>query len=135
MKKINDAIRCANSVTVIINRVSIEFSREEGHVDFSLGDSKYTYYQIAALASAANGIVIDTKSLQISLRKEGDIIYYEKIRVHNDGSEFRSVYDACKEQGSYYMERKGITVRRENMDKDTFLDWINACEMNYYDIK
>ena len=135
MKKINDAIRCAYGVTVIINRVSIRFSREAGHVDFSLGDSKYTSYEIMALASKASGIVIDTASLQISLRKEGDSIYYEKVRIHNDGSEYRSVYDADKERGSYYMTRKGITVKKEDLNKNDFIYWINACEMNYYGIK
>nr|DAF57454.1 MAG TPA: hypothetical protein [Myoviridae sp. ctqfO1] len=135
MKKIEDAIRCAYGVSVVINRVSIKFNREDTADDFMLGDQSFPYWKVSALANAASGIVIDTASLQISVRKEGNSIYYEKVKIRKDGSEYRSVYDADKEQGSYYMERNGVTVRRENLDKDTFINWINECEMNYYGIK
>lgn len=135
MKKINDAIRCANSVAVIINRVSIRFNREEGDRDFSLGDRKYNYREVSALANAASGIVIDTESLQISLRKEGNSTYYEKVKIRKDGSEFRSVYDAEKEQGDFSMTRKGITVEKEGLSKHSFLDWVEEFGLNYFGIK
>ena len=133
MKKIDDAIRCAYGVSVIINRVIIRFSREKGHVDFSLGDSKYSYLEVSALVNAASGIVIDTESLQISIRKEGNT-FYEKLRLHKDGSEFRSVYDADKEQGSFSMTRKGITVEKEGLSKHSFIDWVEEFGLNYYNI-
>ena len=133
MKKIVDAIRCAYGVSVIINRVSIRFSREKEHVDFSLGDRKYNYREVAALANAASGIVIDTESMQISLRKEGNT-FYEKMRIHKDGNEYRSVYDADKERGSFYMERKGIKVEEEDLSKYSFLDWTETFGLNYYNI-
>ena len=139
MKKIVDAIRCAYSigyaygVTVIINSVSISFSRERGCVDFSLGDRKYSYHEVAALANAASAVVVYTESMQISLHKEGNT-FYEKLRLHKDGSEYSSVYDADKEQGSFSMTRKGITVEKEGLSKHSFIDWVEEFGLNYYNI-
>lgn len=69
MTKIMETIRRAYGVSVIINHVSIRFNREEVDGDFSLGDSKYSYNEVAALANVASKVVIDTKSSQISFHK------------------------------------------------------------------
>lgn len=69
MNKIMESIRCAYGVSVVINNVTIRFSREEVDGDFSLGDHKYTYHDVVALASVASEVVIDKKSSQISFHR------------------------------------------------------------------
>ena len=134
MKKIYNAIRCAYAVSVVINRVSIKFNREDTADDFMLGDQSFPYWKVSALANAASNVHIETSSLQIDLYKEGKN-YSEKVVINRDGSEYVSLYDAEKEVGYFRMTRKGVTVRKDKMPKNSFVDWVEEFGLNYYGIK
>ena len=57
-----------------------------------------------------------------------------KIKEDKTGSEYVSLYDAEKEVGYFRMTRKGITVRKDNLGKNAFIDWVEEFGLNYYSI-
>ena len=133
MKKLENIVKIANSITVIINRVGIKFRREDNY--YMNENNAYSSREIVALACAANGIVVNTDSVQVSLRKEVGVILYEKMKIEKEKYEVRSVYDTVKESGDVILKHGKEVIEWKDLNKESFIKLVDGFGLNFYNIK
>ena len=133
MKKLEKILKVANSITVIINRVGIKFRRENNY--YMNENNAYSSREIVALACAANGIVVNTESVQVSLRKEAGVILYEKMKIEKEGYEIKSVYDTVKESGDVILKHGEEVTEWKDLNKESFVKLVNGFGLNFYNVK
>lgn len=133
MKKLEKILKVANSITVIINRVGIKFRRENNY--YMNDNNAYSSREIVALVCAANGIVVNTDSVQVSLRKEAGVILYEKMKIEKESYEVRSVYDTVKESGDVVLTHGGEVIEWKDLNKESFIKLVDGFGLNFYSVK
>lgn len=133
MKKLEKILKVANSITVIINRVGIKFRRENNY--YMNDNSAYSSREIVALACAANGIVVNTESVQVSLRKEAGSILHEKMKIEKAEYEIKSIYDTVKESGDVVLKHGKEVTEWKDLNKESFIKLVNGFGLNFYNVK
>ena len=133
MKKLEKILKVANSITVIINRVGIKFRRENNY--YMNDNSAYSSREIVALACASNGIVVNTDSVQVNLRKEAGVILYEKMKIEKESYEVRSVYDTVKESGDVVLTHGGDITEWKDLNKESFIKLVDGFGLNFYNVE
>ena len=133
MKKLEKILKVANSITVIINRVGIKFRRENNY--YMNENVAYSSREIVALACSANGIVVNTESVQVSLRKEAGVILYEKMKIEKESYEIKSVYDTVKESGDVVLKHGEEVTEWKDLNKESFIKLVDGFGLNLYNVK
>ena len=98
-------------------------------------NNAYSSREIVALACAANGIVVNTDSVQVSFRKEAGVILYEKMKIEKESYEVRSVYDTVKESGDVVLTHGGEVIEWKDLNKESFIKLVDGFGLNFYSVK
>lgn len=120
-------------IAVYVRESGNMFVREDNY--YMNENNAYSSREIVALACAANGIVVNTDSVQVSLRKEAGVILYEKMKIEKEKYEVRSVYDTVKESGDVILKHGKEVIEWKDLNKESFIKLVDGFGLNFYNVK